>query len=236
MKNIKSIVFITLLFFMTGIAFSQTNYSTPGWPPANILQKYGIAGMPQPAGANEISWRGDWETVSDPARNMTRGNPALRIGFKGTNATGAAIKNWFERNGWETTDNYFGATVAYRKGNAGAYYSYNAADNAGQIVSGVMPEVGRNSLLFGTWANQSNGQTLIFASDGWEWVEQFGDENYLYDGTNLKLTYTDYQTDKVQTTTTTVTISGNTLTIGRFSGGVYADHFNKELPGRYQKQ
>ncbi len=222
-----------LLLIMSANLMAQNRGD--GWPSANILKQFGVEGMPQPAGASEVFWRGDWEQVSNPASNMTRGNPALLIQFRGTGATGTVIKNWFERNGWEAADNYFRADGAYRNGNAGAYYNYNTSEGTGQIVAGVIPEVGKNSLLYGTWINSLNGKTIIFAPDGWEWVEWFGGE-YVYDGTKLTLDYLDYQTDQEQTTTTTATISGGTLTIGRFSGGIYAEFFNKDLPGRYSKQ
>ena len=233
MKKKKVFLVIALLMIATGVVTAQTNYTTAGWPPANILRQFGIEGMPQPAGANDVSWRGDWEQISDVASSMYRGNPALRIGFRGTNATGAAIKTWFERNGWKFIEERRGVNF-YEKGNATVYYEYTS-DNTGQIIAGVIPEIGKNSLLYGTWSNPSNGHTLIFASDGWEWVEWFGGE-YIYDGTTLKLTYIDYNTDEEYTTTVTVTISGSTITVGRFSGGAYVDFFNSDLPGRFTKQ
>ena len=226
---------ILLIAIMTSNLSAQDRGDT--WPPANILRQFGIEGMPQPAGTSEVYWRGDWAEVSEGARAVTRGNPALLIGLRGTNATGNAIKDWFDRNGWALISRedrvYNAGDYQYIKGSFIAYFDFS--DGTGQIVAGVIPEVGKNSLLYGTWVNPSNGHTLIFSMDGWEWVEWFGGE-YVYDGTNLKLTYIDYNTDEEYTTTTTVTISGSTITVGRFSGGVYVDFFNSDLPGRFTKQ
>ena len=233
----KKILWITILFSVSFIVNLTAQTRGDNWPPANILRQFGIEGMPQPTGANEVYWRGDWAEVSEGARSVTRGNPALLIGLRGTNATGNAIKEWFDRNGWSLISRenwaYNAGDYQYIKGSSIAYFDFS--NGTGQIVAGVIPEVGRNSVLYGTWVNPSNGQTLIFSIDGWEWVEWFGGE-YLFDGTNLKLNYTDYNTDEDHTTTTTATISGSTLTIGRFSGGVYVDFFNKDLSGRFTKQ
>ena len=134
----KSIVLLFAFMVIGLVAVSAQ--STSGWPPANILKEFGIEGMPVPAGATDITWRGDWEQMSSPARNMTDGNPALRIGFRGTNATGNAIKAWFEGNGWKEIEYYsFGATAVYIKGDSCAYYTYSA-ENTGQIIAGIMGE------------------------------------------------------------------------------------------------
>ena len=228
MKNIKTIVMTGLLLSATTVAFGQTNYSTAGWPPANILRQFGIEGMPQPTGAREAYWRGDWAEVQETVRSFTRGNPALLIGFSGTNATGTAIKNWFERNGWSQTDTRRNGAY-YRKGNSVAFYDY-ASDNTGQIVAGVIQETGRNSALYGEWRNPSNGRTLIFSDEGWEWVDYSAGE-YNYDGTTLTLTTWDDMQG-----TARVTISGNTITIGSFSGALSVKWFNDYVPGTYRKQ
>jgi hypothetical protein len=224
MKKVLVLAIALVAVGMTAVS-AQTNYSTAGWPPANILKQFGIEGIPQPTGAREATWRGDWAEIHELARALTRGNPALLISFRGTNATGTAIKNWFERNGWNQTDSRKNG-AGYRKGNSVAYYDYTS-ENTGQIVAGVLPETGRNSVLYGTWRNPSNGRTLIFSEDGWEWVEMIGGE-YTYDGTTLALNY-DGSPATVQ-----VTISGDTLTIGTFSGN-YASDFNNGLRGAYKK-
>ena len=234
MKKAFLLTIFLSLFLVPNVSAQERG---DAWPPANILGQFGIEGMPQPAGVSEVYWRGDWAEVSEGARAVTRGNPALLIGLRGSNATGNAIKDWFDRNGWTLISRedrvYNAGDYQYTKGSSIAYFDFS--DGTGQIVAGVIPEVGKNRVLYGTWVNPANGQTLIFSMDGWEWVEWFGGE-YLFDGTNLKLTYTDYNTDEDHTTTTTAAISGSTLTIGRFSGGVYVDFFNKDLPGKFTKQ
>ena len=231
MKMKSFFLAIALLAVGTANVMAQSGASTSGWLPANILQQFGIAGMPQPAGANGVYWRGDWAEVSEGARAVTRGNPAILIGLNGTNATGTAIKNWFDNNGWElirTEDRVYRAgDYQYTKGNSIAYFDFS--DGTGQIVAGIIPEVGRNSLLYGTWVNSSNGSTMVFSFDGYEWVDMLGGE-YSYDGTTLTLDHWDDEPSTVR-----VTISGNTLTFGTFGGG-YAADLNLFLTGTFRKQ
>ena len=226
-KNVLLIVMLTVI--MATNLFAQTRGN--GWPPANILREFGIEGMPQPTGANEVYWRGDWAEVSEGARAVTRGNPALLIGLNGTNATGTAIQNWFDRNGWTLISRenwvYNAGDYQYTKGNSIAYFDFSGG--TGQIVAGIISEVGRNGLLYVTWLNSSNGSTMIFSFDGYEWVDMLGGE-YSYDGTTLTLDHWDDEPSTVR-----VTISGNTLTFGTFSGG-YAADLNRFLSGTFRKQ
>ena len=227
MKRVDKIVITALLLFATATVYGQTNYSTDGWPPANILQQYGITGMPQPTGATEAYWRGDWADVNEAASSMTRGNPAILIGFRGTSATGTAIRNWFDSNGWSQTGRRTNGAI-YSKGNSVAYYDYNS-DNTGQIVAGVVREIARNSTLYGEWRNPSNGIILIFSDEGWEWVDGTAGE-YVFEGSTLALTTWDDMQG-----TARVTVSGNTLTIGTFSGALAVNWFNNYVPGTYIK-
>ena len=137
MKKTFLALFLVSFVFLTN-AYAQNRGD--GWPPANILQEFGIPGMPLPTGASEISWRRDWEQMEGPAWNMTGGKPAMRIGITGTNATGTAIKNWFESNGWKLLNNDFRANGFYIKGNSGAYYMYNDSEGQGQIVARILAE------------------------------------------------------------------------------------------------
>ena len=228
----KGVLFVVVFLAVGLAAFGQSKGDS--WPPANVLKKFGIEGMPQPAGSSKIYWRGDWAEVSEGARAITRGAPALLIGLSGTSVTGDAIKNWFERNGWALISKenrvYNAGDYQYTKGNSIAYFDFS--DGVGQVVAGVMKEIAKNSALYGTWKNPSNGNTLIFSVDGWEWVdrEMIAGE-YNYDGSKLILTY--WGDDSP--TTVKATINGNALTLGTFSGANAAD-FNRDLQGAYKKE
>lgn len=60
-----------------------------GWPPADILAKYGLSGFSEPAGANMSEWE-------------IQGNNDLYIAFNGTAATVTAISTWFSNNSWSS--------------------------------------------------------------------------------------------------------------------------------------
>ncbi|MDR1868775.1 MAG: hypothetical protein LBQ82_02185, partial [Treponema sp.] len=69
-----------------------------GWPPANILSKYGLNGFSQPSGITGIYW-----TDVKNYKYQNTFAQALVINFSGTIATSNAIKNYFNNNNsWES--------------------------------------------------------------------------------------------------------------------------------------
>jgi len=97
--RMKSIfLVIALLAIVLTNAKAQTRGD--GWPPANILQEYGLTGMPRPVGANEPYWRTDAQEADLGVFDVKE----LLIGFYGTNETNNAIVNWFISNGWKQLD------------------------------------------------------------------------------------------------------------------------------------
>jgi hypothetical protein len=214
---------IIVLVIGTMAAVAVAGQTTSGWPPANILKEYGIEGMPQPTGANSVWWR------RAAANEGLLGVPNLLIGFKGTNAAGTAIKNWFDRSGWnQTSSNRNGG--AYRKANSQAYYDFS--DGTGQIVAGIKEAAsagGRNSALYGEWTGgPKNGSMAFMGPNEWE-PELFWAGTYSYDGTTITVEV------EGKSGTAQATISGNTLTIGRFTGNVTSEGINDYIPGTYRK-
>ena len=115
-----------LLFTAMGAAFAAQPKGD-GWPPAATLKEFGLEGMPLPAGAKEIWWRG---ASKDEGR---LGIDHILIGFHGIDATDKAIKSWLEDKGW-TLKNASGGKY-YTKNAAAAFFLFN--DGVGQIMAGV---------------------------------------------------------------------------------------------------
>ena len=218
---------ITLLVVGLTVVEAQT---TTGWPPANILREYGIEGMPQPTGATNVRWR---RAEANEGSYMLNNVRSLYIPFSGTNATLTALRNWFDRNGWTLEDSANGV-YQYTKGNAGAYF--DCSGGTGQIQAGIIspqtptPQSGNARALIGEWSGGSMDGTLeFFSSNEWHF-DYIINGTYSYTGSTLTLTSGGKQG------TAQVTVSGNTLTIGRFSGTLTTEGINDVLPGTYKKR
>ena len=221
---LKKSIFLAIALLVVGLAVVEAQDRGDGWPPANILREYGIEGIPQPTGANNVWWRR--AAANEGALGVTN----LLIGLRGTTATGTAIKNWFDQNGWtQTSTNRNGG--AYSKNNSVAYYDFS--DGTGQIVAGIR-ETGAigsgNSTLYGEWTGgPRNGSMAFTEPDEWE-PELFWSGFYSYDGTTITVNVDG------KSGTARATISGNTLTISTFSGDITTEGINDYIPGTYRKQ
>ena len=143
------------------------------------------------------------------------------------------LRNWFDRNGWTLEDSANGV-YQYTKGNAGAYF--DCSGGTGQIQAGIISpqtptsESGNARALIGEWSGGSMDGTLeFFSSNEWHF-DYIINGTYSYTGSTLTLTSGGKQG------TAQVTVSGNTLTIGRFSGTLTTEGINDVLPGTYRKQ
>jgi len=92
---------------------------TNGWPPANVLNEFGITGIPQSLvrGTPSYMRNPSDEFISNevkPARS------ALIIRFEWANIDD--VTDWFRRNGW-TLDKNYPASRVFKKGSFTAYYT-----------------------------------------------------------------------------------------------------------------
>ena len=135
MQRIFPATFIlALLFSLCFATFSPAANPVKGdaWPSASVLKEFGIEGMPQPTGVNDIWWR---NAEPEEARNLPGGAiPHILVGLKGSDATGGSLKSWFERNGW-TLIHSKNAAFSYNKGGAVAVFDFS--DGTGQLMAGV---------------------------------------------------------------------------------------------------
>ena len=81
--------FLTFTLF-TGVVGNLEAQSTRGdtWPPATVLNTYGLTGMALPREMSRVEW------------NVEADSDTLHIRYSGTQNTLTAIKNWFVSNGW----------------------------------------------------------------------------------------------------------------------------------------
>ena len=123
-------VLLSVCFASTALAGQPTRGE--GWPPAHILKEFGLEGMPQPAGADNVWWR---NAESEEARGLPGGDiPHILIGLHGTEATGGSLKSWFEGNGWILMGSRNNAH-SFNKG--AAVVSFDFSDGVGQVKAGV---------------------------------------------------------------------------------------------------
>ena len=85
-----------------------------GWPPSNILSKYGVSGMGQCPGSN-FSWNEDYD-------ERTR-TSALAIYFTTASNSSSSLDNWFTSNGWTAVGS---SAKAWNKDNFRASYNPSA--------------------------------------------------------------------------------------------------------------
>ena len=91
------------------------------------LADYGLSGMSQTVAMTSIRWN----------ERIDSGAPVIHITFNGTDATDAAIKNWFTSSGWTvgSDESYENETnIRYIKGNVVANYAFG--QRRGFIISG----------------------------------------------------------------------------------------------------
>ena len=111
MKKIFFAITLLILIYVGGI-MAQTRGE--GWPPADMLEKYGLTGMVLPAG------------MEDPQWNEERDVPCVHIRFDGTNNTLTAIKDWLTGNRYILdSDETSGSDIKLR-------YNYSETDEEGE--------------------------------------------------------------------------------------------------------
>jgi hypothetical protein len=76
-----------------------------GWPDNSMLSKYGLSGMPTPAGATNIEY------------GEVLNKSMLQIYFDGSSASDTSINTWFTSNGWDG----FGSLIPYVNYYVGTY-------------------------------------------------------------------------------------------------------------------
>ena len=115
--------------FVSGIASAEFVKDENGggdinWPPAEVLEEFGLAGMFVPGGppqASDVYWI-----------RLQHNGEELQINFEGTLTTRNAVENWFTGNDWElagSESGEFGGTVfsayEYRKDGFSAHFGYS---------------------------------------------------------------------------------------------------------------
>ena len=97
------------------------------------------------------------------------------------------------------------------------------------IVAGTVFAQNNNSTLYGKWTGGAINEELEFSTpDRWR-LGGMLDGTYSFNGTTLTVT----ERGRDRNSTAQVTINGNTLTIGNFTGD---RSLNSLLPGSYQKK
>ena len=134
MKRFFATTFIALLIgtmvTVTVVAQNRGN----GWPPANILQEYGIVGMPQPSGTTYLFWH----TEDSGFTYVEFQNNRLVIDLEGPNTLLQVLRNWFESNSWNLLEIIDDDIYVYNKNKAFVYFDFT--QGTGMITAGISNE------------------------------------------------------------------------------------------------